>query len=204
LSHTIPSRPTNPRIFEKVDCDSSPRGGRSGCLSHRKEGGQRGQERNWQRRKQESGRAVLAGPDQQYNQEKRGPWVDTSRFHPSKSKPPVLLQLIGCRLSLWKDAGFRFVAGPIGAVLAVRILVVAVEMDPPTMPNTVYLISDSSFRGRIRCTSGGKAKWRSLIARPGKVGEVRWQPLTNGLPQEDAFRDELARANMERAGPLRK
>jgi photosystem II stability/assembly factor-like uncharacterized protein len=64
----------------------------------------------------------------------------------------------------------------------------ALEMDPNDA-NTVYLIPIES--DEFRCTPEAKLR----VYRT-KDGGQSWQPLTNGLPQEDAF-ETILRDNMK-------
>ena len=136
--------------------------------------------RNWEPRNKGIC-ARFMPPDQQYPE--WGQCVHKVVFHPSNPNRMFLQHHWGVYRSddagdSWQDIG-RGLPSDFGF---------AMEMDPNDA-DTVYIIPIES--DEFRCTPDGK-----LCVYRSKNGGESWEPLTNGLPQEDAL-ETILRDNLD-------
>ncbi len=165
--HTILPDPSNDqRLFVAIS---------TGGVYRTDDGG-----KNWQPRNQGI-RAKFLPPDQQYPE--WGQCVHKVVSHPANPDRMFLQHHWGIYRSdnagdSWNDIG-KGVPSDFGF---------AMEIDPHD-PNTVYIIPIES--DEFRCTPEAKLR----VYRTRNAGES-WEPLTEGLPQEDAF-ETILRDNMK-------
>ena len=165
--HTILSDPSNPdRMFVAIS---------TGGVYRTDDGG-----KNWQPRNKGI-RAKFLPPDQQYPE--WGQCVHKVVSHPSNPNRMFLQHHWGIYRSddagdSWNDIG-NGVPSDFGF---------AIEIDPHD-PNTVFIIPIES--DEFRCTPEAKLR----VYRTKNAGDS-WDPLTEGLPQEDAL-ETILRDNMK-------
>ncbi|HVS83090.1 MAG TPA: hypothetical protein VHE60_15285 [Pyrinomonadaceae bacterium] len=168
--HTILPDPTNPeRLFVAIS---------TGGVYRTDDGG-----KNWQPRNKGI-RATFLPPDQQFPE--WGQCVHKVVRHPSNPNRMFLQHHWGIYRSndagdSWHDIG-NGVPSDFGF---------AMEIDPHD-PNTVYIIPIES--DEFRCTPEAKLR----VYRTKNAGES-WEPLTEGLPQHDAF-ETILRDGMKADG----